>query len=423
MSYTNVGLPIEFRDFNGYVEIEFIDPTTNERKSLRRLINNKQIEYYLNGVQAERIVVKNFLMFMGFSRSFPFEYRVRCRDIDKMMASTMEIRLEWLQDCCGLGEYKESKEKSLSILNETNDEIDRIKVALWKIDAHIDIFASQEQQTIYQNWLKREHDLGHFQRKYRMENLQREIEKCNADITICSELIAKYGNEIIQSASNMRLVQSAIKSNVQNINSLESRRFHTNQRIDKLKNQKMTLDTSISKLRSTLQCARFAEEISMQEKRLLRQSIDQSESEINGLRGVLDKLKTVNGDVELKIGGLESNLETIHAKSAQNQRLNTHFLSIAQRNSFILENVKKAATAISRENRNIKKCKNDIEQNSITLEDLKKSKAEKQQEFEQRNANNNETNLRNLRKAHSDLLTQLRYESNHSCCFFYIKLY
>lgn len=152
------GLSREFHSFNGAVEIEFsivsalfsgIDASqVQQRLTIRRSIRGPQIEYTIDGTPAVRIEVKNLLRSYGFAQSYPFQYSIESDDIQSIEASTSADRLQWLENCCGVDEYCTKKDKSLRVLRETEDSIQKIDASLVKIDVQLNIFALNEQQQI-----------------------------------------------------------------------------------------------------------------------------------------------------------------------------------------------------------------------------------------------------------------------------------
>lgn len=377
LGYSNEidSLPSDFRQFTGYVEVSFVSSATVTHQTVRRSINGGHIEYFIDGESVERVVAKKNVKLMGIIQSHPFQYAIQCDDIDAVVASDAKQRYKWLLECCGLREYNISKQQSVRLFHETMEEIDKIKVALWKIDSHLQMFIDHEEQAILQKWEQRVKDLGHMQCKRNMEQLQQQIAKFDVEIAISGGTVAKYGNEVMEYTNELRTRQVALKTAKQKIADLQQNRKSVQGDLVGMSCRKQTLENSVLELRSQIECAQFVQWHSLQEKQLLQQSIQNSESELDNLQRKLSDLQRLHDGYEQRLTELEEQRRMIFVQSAQNQRLERQWMSIDERNTALHAAIDKANAGSISESRSVKRFQTDIQRQIASLQDLKKTRA------------------------------------------------
>lgn len=394
-------MPPEFRNFNGSVELtcafdrnDTIDAffksfncnQFENKISLRRSIHSKQIEYFLCDSRVERVDVKNFLQIFGFEHSYPFQYSVQNDDLCTVEMSDSNYRLFWLQNCCGVGEFRAKKDKSKRILQETEKQIRKIDTSLSKINVQLNIFASDENQQIYQKWLKREKELGHFQRQYRVKRLQTDLQKWNSDMDMLTRSIESTKTDIIKNTENSKKIRLQIKHALNRISDLMVREREFEQEIQKRQLINTELEASIENLQMLTQQGAMVQELSTHEMSLYQERIDQTGSQISDFDAKTQRLAEEKDELDQQIAKLEAQSEAIILNCQQNQRLGTQFLSVANRNQYFLKQIKKAKIAINRENRIANKLKYDLQEDVTNLQHLRESQSECNKQLAQMNA-------------------------------------
>lgn len=383
----------EFRNFDGSVELIFhhdendamraffqkrSDNQISNKISLRRSIQlkeideekHKQIEYFLNGKQIDRFDIKNFLQVFGFAHSCPFKYLMNSDVIATVESSDEKIRLNWLESLCGIDEFFEKRNKSIRILKETEGEIQNVDASLLKIDTQISIFASNETQQIYQHWFKREKELGHFKRLYRIKELQVQIKKQSTDIDKQMISIATNKSAIIQYARQIKDMGSEKKIFEDELDVLRSTEYHLRLASEQCKKEKLALEEPVNALKSLVQQGVEDEDSFVQQKQMYQEMIEKNCSRINVINANIDGFTNEKFTIDQEIDEFESQITQIIMNCQQNQRLGTQFVTILQRNEHLKSFIKRTKNAIGRENRNLNKLKQDLESEKQELQNL-----------------------------------------------------
>lgn len=401
--------PHEFKNFNGSVEIIFQNSNDAEKNqiSIRRSVNNGGIEYFIDNAAVDRVDVKSFVSNLGFSQSYPFQYFTQRSDIEVIMNSNAESRLKLLLDCCGVDEFRKNRHKSERVLKEAKEHINKIDTSLKKIDVQLKIFASDENQKIYQEWMKRERELGHTQKQFQIKKHQQDIQKLNDDMVMCSAMMEKIADEIVKCAKELKIARQRIKSITTEIGVRAKRQTEIQSEMLELDAGRSTVSESIDRLRYGLERDRLLESHAKRESRLYRLSISQSESEATDMDMEIIRLGADEEDIRQIIGELEAQNEAVILNSEQNQRLKSQYLTVDERDEAISSEIKSIKSSIKIETRKANKLKNEI-QMEITdmLEKLKANRQETTDKLNGLNATIAEQTLEDLQL----LQQQLQYE-------------
>lgn len=382
--------PQEFENFEGSVEIIFHE-TENKKVSIRCEVKGNEMKYFMDNTKTERIEIKNFLEIVGFSKSYPFQYLVRCEDIQRIADSNAEQRLKLLYDCCGVDEFRKYHEKSKRTSKETQENIKKIDSSLKKIDVQLKIFASDENQKIYQEWVKRECELGHTQVQFRIKKLQNDVGAVNNNITFYKSLVDGCKAEIIQCTTDLKTVRNRIKLLTGDIGTKTQQEDDIRSDILEMDTERSSLNESIGRLRGGLERDRLLESHAQQESRLYCQSIAQSVTEASDLEIEIMRLDAEEEINRQYIGELETQLEKIILNCEQNQRLRGQHLTVEDRDAAILSDIKDLKNAIKGETRKLHKVRTEIRvEESDVLEQLKKNYKENAEKLEQLSALNAE---------------------------------
>lgn len=382
--------PQEFENFEGLIEIIF-HQAENKKVSIRCEVKDHEMKYYMDNAIAERIEVKNFLENLGFSKSYPFQYLVRCEDIKRIADNNAEERLKLLFDCCGVDEFRKYHEKSKRSTKETQENIRKIDSSLKKIDVQLNIFASDENQNIYQEWMKRERQLGHTQVQFRIKKLQNNVETVNNNFALYTSLVDDCKAEIIQCTKDLKTIRNKIKLLTTNIASKTQQEDDTRSDILELDIGRSSLNESIGRLRIGLERDRLLESHAQQESRLYCQSIEQSVIEASDVELEIMRLDAEEEIIRQFIGDMETQLEIIILNCEQNQRLGCQHLTVEDRDAAILSDIKDLKNAIKVETRKLQKVQTEIrvDENDV-LEQLKKSYKEDAEKLQRLNSSNAE---------------------------------
>lgn len=401
-------LPAYFRQFNGYVEVEFTPSANMSHQTLRRTIADGHIDFLVNGNQMERLDAKSFLRMHGIIHSYPFQYCIQCDDIESVVSSDAQTRRKWLMECCGLGDVNVSKVQTIDLYAESLEEVQQIEVALWKIDSHLCMFTTDHnKEAILQNWQQRVKDLGHLQSKRQIEKLHKKITELDVDLAISGGTVQKYNDEVNQWSQEVRHCQMSIKTATQKIAVFQQHQNAMQQNLLDMTHRKQSLESSVLEIRSQLQCAKFTEHHSLQEKKLLQQSIENSTLEMENLKGKLDDLKRLDLEYDQRIDELEEERRMIFLRSTQNQRLTSDFLSVEERDKFICDTIANTTASITTESRSVKRFQTEILRSIALLNELKKSRTEKSEELKKLNADTVEEDVRKQKEKCDELVANV----------------
>lgn len=405
--------PKHFENFEGSIEIIFHE-AENKKVSIRCEVKDNDLKYFMDNAKAERIDIKNFLENLGFSKSYPFQYLARCEDIKRIADNNAAERLKLLFDCCGVDEFRKYHEKSKRTSKETQDNIKKIDSSLKKIDVQLNIFASDKNQKIYQEWVKRERELGHTQAQFRIKKLQNNVETVNKNISLYTSLVDGCKAEIIQCTKDLKTTRSRIKLLTADIGAKTQQEDDICSNILELDTGRSSLNESMGHLRVGLERDRLLESHAQQESRLYCQSIAQSVTEASDLESDMMRLDAEEEIIRQYIGDLEAQLEKIILNCEQNQRLGCQHLTVEDRDAAISSYIKDLKNAIKTETRKLQKVQTEIrvEENDV-LEQLKKNYTENAQKLEQSNSSNAEKVFEEQGAIRRRLEKEIPYE-----CFF-----
>lgn len=420
LGYSNElnSLSREFRNFNGSVELTFnigqndaIKELLNtlgsiemgEKILLRRSIQLQKMDYFINNVHVERMDVKNFLQILGFSSSYPFQYSMHGDDIALVELSDDKDRLQFLHNCCGIDEFCEKRDRSIRILKDTEEQIHKIDVSLAKIDVQLTIFSSNEQQQIYQRWFKREQELGHFKRLYRIKQMRAELQKQSAVIDQQTNSIALNKNAIIQNVENSKEVRRQIRAIMDQMNALRMDERQLELEIEQCERAKDSLEHSMVDLQELVQQGSLVEDLSIHEKQMYREKIDQTSSQIDEIDAKIERVAERKHVIDEQVSELEAKVATIVMNCQQNQRLGTQFQSVEKRNEHLSVLVKRAKNAIARENRNVNKLTQEIQQEIHELTQLNATRSEHNEQLANMNADDETQSFHQQQQLYQDL--------------------
>lgn len=424
LGYSNEmsNIPGELRSFNGSVELFFDighndaaqaffrnllgSNQTSDKISLRRSIQSQQIDYHINGARVERVDVRNFLQIFGFSQSYPFQYVLHSNDIALVELSDDKDRLQWLKDCCGVDEFCAKRDKSKRILKETEDEIQKIDTSLVKIGVQLEIFKSNETQQIYDEWVKREKELGHFKRLYRIKELQANIQKQESDINKHTDTIAAQKNNLIENVAKTKETRQQIRSILDRLNALKATEQQCEAEIERQRRMRLELENSIVSLRSFVQQSSLAEDLSMQEKQMYQEKIVETRSHISNIDEDIERIVSEKSAIDQQVSELETQAMQVIWNCQQNQRLGQRFDSIEKRNEHLTLLIRRAKNAIGRENRCAKKLKAEIQQEMNELQSLKYAISQYNEQLTQMNADDETHSFYEQQERFNDLESQ-----------------
>lgn len=382
--------PKEFETFEGSIEIIFHE-AVNKKISIRCEMGGNEMKYFMDNAIAERIQIKNFLENVGFSKSYPFQYLARGEDIKRIADNNAEERLKLLFDCCGVDEFRKYQEKSMRTSKETQENIRKIDLSLQKIDVQLKIFASEENQKIYQEWLNRECELGHTQIQFQIKKLENNVKTVNNNITLYTSLVDGCKVDIIQCTKKLKIQRNKMKSLTADIGTKTQQADNIRGDILELDTGRSSLNESIGQLRVGLERDRLLQSHAQQESRLYCQSIAQSVTEASDLELKIMRLDAEEEIIRQYVSELETQLEKIILNCEQNQRLGCQHLTVEDRDAAILNDINDLKNAIKVETRKLQKIQTEIriEENDI-LAQLKKNHKEISAKLERLNASNSE---------------------------------
>lgn len=406
----------ECQQFNGSVEIAFLfvdslfnndaaNPT-QKRLVIRRSIDASETNYSVDGVHSERVDVKNLLQSYGFAQCYPFQFSIQRNDLTSIEMSNELDRLKWLKDCCGVDEYCKKKEKSMRVLNETEEHIRKIDDSLKKINVQLEIFESDDAQHTYQRYVTREKELTDFQRKFRIEKIRAEIERVNLEMKTHSEQVEADKSKIIECTSNGTEIRRENKKIAEQIHAKRIVEQQLQGDIDEYDRTKLELVGCMNQLQDVIDKGAMAKDLTMNEKQLYEAKMDETRTRIGEVDTQINTINETKAKLEGELNEYNRQVLAIFVSCQQNQRLGTQFSTTAQRNGYLNGLIRKTKAAITRENRKKNKITNDLQPHLLKWEGLKATAAAYTDQLTEMNAKEESDSFNRQQEIRTDLENQ-----------------
>lgn len=240
----------------------------------------------------------------------------------------------------------------------------------------IQIFASDENQTIYREWVQREQMLGHRQLQYRIDQLEAQIEALKTDKDLLGKTNGCLSNEIRLCAKTTTAHRKAMKLNTKEINALTEQSNQIQNNVTALQVNVVNLKKTIGEQEVRLAKDALSEQNNQHDKILVELRIQQNQKDLENIKREKVGMNQTREQIEQTINHIVAQRHAIVTQSNQNLRLNSKFLSIGERNKAISTEFEKLDKEMKREITNITRFDTMLENDIDALEALKQSHAE-----------------------------------------------
>ncbi len=268
----------------------------------RRINEDGQSEYRINGKKTTRLEVLNLLDYAGLS---PDGFNMVMQgSIAKFVDMSSVERLKIIEEASGIATYEEKKQKALNELNKVEEKIKETRILLRERQKHLDELKKEKKQA--EKYKNTKEQLRFTKGKLifkqlddrRKENkkIEDEMERLNEKIRTSEEKIAKYNvelkriddevsliNETLgkQGADKKKELENKISSLKDELNRLEADIKSHNNEIGRIKDRLAQIDNNIISYN--------------EEAKRLESDLNKYEEE---KREVLDRLKNIKGEGE-----------------------------------------------------------------------------------------------------------------------------
>ncbi len=266
----------------------------------RRINEDGQSEYRINGKKTTRLEVLNLLDYAGLS---PDGFNMVMQgSIAKFVDMSSIERLKIIEEASGIATYEEKKQKALNELNKVEEKIKETRILLRERQKHLDELKKEKKQA--EKYKNTKEQLRVTKGKLifkqldnrRKENkkIEDDIESLNEKIRVSEEKIAKYNvelkriddevsliNETLgkQGADKKKELENKINNLKDELNRLEADIKSHNNEIERIKDRILQINNNITS---------YKEEAKKIEADLKKYEEQKKE--------VLDRLKSIKGD-------------------------------------------------------------------------------------------------------------------------------
>lgn len=328
---------------------------------IKRVIEPDGSKYYQNNKQVERIEIRKYFEMLGFAKTYPFYCFVKENDIDTVINMNVLDRSMLVKKMAGLDDFLKSKEKSLRILSETKEELTKITDYLQKIEIQLEIHETETTQWEYNSSLEKKKAIEHRMQLLEDEEVEKQIENLQHEITSENELKEQYMAEIMDLDKNLKEIRQKMRLNNPENFKLMNEKFPIQKRRNDLASQLETLESTIRSLEEQLQSQEYDENHAQQELELIEISVEKKMDELNDLRVQKHKIDTEYTKISRQRNQLQAQFNDVFSRSEQNQRLGRIFTNKNERDRWMNDELKETIRKLKNENIRLKKTITGIE--------------------------------------------------------------
>ena len=236
----------------GILPIEY-----DEVKITRRMYRSGESEYYLNKSLCRLKDIRELLMDTGIGKE---GYSIIGQGkIDEILSTKSEERRQLFEEAVGIVKYKHRKYEAEKKLNDTKDNLLRVKDILYELENQLKPLEKQKDQVIKYNELKKElskleinlfikeidkidNELKHIQQQSNMiaESLaiqEKEKEFCNNELKKIQTELELLENNVIEKQKEYYHIQGMMKTVEGEINLIQQNIIYFTESIQRLRNE------------------------------------------------------------------------------------------------------------------------------------------------------------------------------------------
>eukprot|EP01041_Mallomonas_annulata_P001154 gene1154-2235_t len=323
-----------------YVEIIFDNSdgrlsVESDEVVLRRTIGHKKDEFFLNRKRIQKSEVLSLLESAGFSKSNPY-YIVQQGKVANLCVMKDKDRLNLLKEVAGTTVYEERRRESLKIMQETASKQEQIQEVLSFIDERLSELDKEQEE------LKEYESLDKNRRALEYSLYDKELSKAKHQLEEMD--IARFQRRIAQDSlyAQLRDVQDKVQQGDEEL-------VAARQAVERLTSRKNTKASELagatrarSSIEAALQEAEAAAKSQAQESTRLRAKLEEVvrqltavERDLSGVEPAYESKAASVLRLRQEIASVKSRTELIYGKQGRSRQFST----IAQRNSFLLEQI------------------------------------------------------------------------------------
>lgn len=322
---------------------------------IKRVIDPEDITYYRDDVKVERIEIKNFLQMMGFSKAYPFYFYVKQNDVQSLATANDVDRLTLVKKVAGLDDFLKSKEKSMRILIETEDELTKVAGCLEKIDTQLSICEMEPSQSEYNQALEKRQAIENRKKLLEDEEAEKSIENVQNEIANAHESKAQLFGVIKELDENIKALRQKARIIASGISKLQTdkRKMSEQQALYEKKHSEMEIE--LSSVDEQYKAESDGHSHAKQELEFLKVSIDSKIREVNALKVKCEKFSRNDTELMREKELFSNECKRIYLGSNQGQRLGYNFGSKNERDAWITSEVNEINKKLKAENIRLKR--------------------------------------------------------------------
>ncbi|KAI0216956.1 Structural maintenance of chromosomes protein 3 [Lamellibrachia satsuma] len=372
------------RVISAFVEIIFDNsdnriPIEKEEVVLRRVIGSKKDQYFLDKKMVTKTDVMNLLESAGFSRSNPY-YIVKQGKINQMATAPDSHRLKLLREVAGTRVYDERKEESKSILRETEGKREKIDDLLKYIDERLETLQDEKEELKeYQKWDKmrrsleytiHDHDLKDTRRK--LEELQEKRENSGAQTHKLRDLQQQASDKI----KNINKVIRDVKTKVQGLADEKEQILGEHQDLVK---RRAKLELDIKDLQEEIDGDKSAKKKAEEDLKKLNTKIGKTREQLAATEPLYQEQHKREETAAQQLALAEQRRKELYAKQGRGNQ----FTSKESRDRWITKELKSLNKAIRDKDEQIRRLREDLENDQKKAETLEVQINEMTEKIEQ----------------------------------------
>ncbi|POO01413.1 Structural maintenance of chromosomes protein [Trema orientale] len=329
-----------------FVEILFDNsdnriPVDKEEVHLRRTINQKKDEYFLDGKHITKTEVMNLLESAGFSRSNPY-YVVQQGKIASLTLMKDSERLDLLKEIGGTRVYEERRRESLKIMQETgksllsNKRKQIIQVVQYLDERLKELDEEKEELRKYQQLDKQRKSLEYTIYDKELHDARQKLAEVEEARTKVSETSTKMYNSVLDAHEKSKDLDKTMKDLTKEVNALsKEKEAAETQRTEAIKKQ-TELELDVKDLEEKMSGNTRAKEDAVRQLQILQNEIQDSMNELEEINPLYENQVINEKEITKGIMEREKQLSILYQKQGRA----TQFSSKAARDKWLQKEIK-----------------------------------------------------------------------------------
>uniref|UniRef100_A0A1D1YI49 Structural maintenance of chromosomes protein n=2 Tax=Anthurium amnicola TaxID=1678845 RepID=A0A1D1YI49_9ARAE len=372
---------------SAFVEIVFDNsdnriPVDKEEVRLRRTINLKKDEYFLDGKHITKTEVMNLLESAGFSRSNPY-YVVQQGKIASLTLMKDSERLDLLKEIGGTRVYEERRRESLKIMQETDNKRKQIIQVVQYLEERLrELDEEKEELKKYQQLDKQRRSLEYTIYDKELHDARQKLGEIEEARNKVSEKSASMYNSVLEAHEEVKLLDKENKVLTKDIQSLNKEKETLEKRRTKALEMHAQIELDVRDLEDKRSTNLRAKEEAERQLKSLRKEIQESRDELNTIRPLHNAKVIEEEEISKSIMDREKQLSILYQKQGRA----TQFSSKAARDKWLQKEIDDLQRVLSSNLDQERKLQNEIQQLKDEVNQLEVHTQERGAELQKQNA-------------------------------------